>query len=131
MGFFLLQAQHQPMSRVAANTISHNLWHRTVLAIAVVAFPAALFADIPSALQQPASETCYCHCHEAAARRGCTKMCDVGRHAAAWLASSCAKPRFQPPHDKSGAGPHFRQSPRAEHAEVRKQFLLGKQKGRV
>jgi hypothetical protein len=53
------------------------------------------------------------------ARRGCIKLCDAKKRVATrWLATSCIKPRFQPPPDKSNAGPHLRHPDHAEHAQL-------------
>ncbi len=86
--------------------------------IACIALPiTTLFADVPSRLQTVPTPACSCPCHEATARHGCTKLCDAKRRATRWLATSCMKPRFRPPQDKSGAGPHFAHPPHAEHAQ--------------
>ena len=79
---------------------------------------AAAYADLPMRLRNVPAAGCYCHCHEALARRGCTKMCDTKKRAVQWLATTCMKPRFQAPADKSGTGPRFRHPDRAEHAQL-------------
>jgi hypothetical protein len=45
-------------------------------------------------------------------------MCDAKKRAVQWLSTSCMKPRFKPPADKSGGGPHLRHPDRAEHASL-------------
>jgi hypothetical protein len=45
-------------------------------------------------------------------------MCDTKKRAVQWLATTCMKPRFQPPADKSGAGPRLRRPDHAEHAQL-------------
>lgn len=77
-----------------------------------------LNADVPARLQNIPTAGCYCRCHEASTRSGCSKMCDGRRRAVQWLASSCMKPRFQPQHDKSGDGPHLHHPDRAQYAQL-------------
>ena len=89
----------------------------TVIAL-IFTSTAAVYADFPARLHNVPAPACYCHCHEALARRGCTKMCDTKKRAVQWLATTCMKPRFQAPPDKSGAGPRFRRPDHAEHAEL-------------
>jgi hypothetical protein len=74
--------------------------------------------DVPSRSEATPAAGCYCPCHEAATRRGCTKMCDARKNTIRWLAVSCMKPRFQPRNDKSGTGPHLHHPDRAEHAQL-------------
>jgi hypothetical protein len=84
----------------------------------VLASVVSLYGDVPARLQSIPAPGCYCHCHEAVTRRGCTKMCDAKKRAVQWLSTSCMKPRFKPPADKSGGGPHLRHPDRAEHASL-------------
>lgn len=93
---------------------------RSLFVVTLVTFlaVASAFADLPTRLRNVPAAGCYCHCHEALARRGCTKMCDTKKRAVQWLATTCMKPRFQPPADKSGAGPRFRRPDHAEHAQL-------------
>ena len=85
----------------------------------LIAFSAvAVFADLPARSRTVPAAACYCQCHEALARRGCTKMCDTKKRAVEWLATTCMKPRFQAPPDKSGTGPRFRRPDHAEHAQL-------------
>jgi hypothetical protein len=88
------------------------------LTLAVTVAGAAAYADLPARLRNVPAAGCYCHCHEALARRGCTKMCDTKRRSVQWLATTCMKPRFQAPADKSGTGPRFRHPDHAEHAQL-------------
>jgi hypothetical protein len=90
----------------------------TVIALAVTVAGASAHADLPARLRNVPAAACYCQCHEALARRGCTKMCDTKKRAVQWLATTCMKPRFQAPPDKSGTGPRFRRPDHAEHAHV-------------
>jgi hypothetical protein len=79
----------------------------------------SIYGDVPARLQTIPAPACYCRCHEALARRGCIKLCDAKKRVTArWLATSCIKPRFQAPPDKSNAGPHLRHPDHAEHAQV-------------
>ncbi|MDP9338491.1 MAG: hypothetical protein M3P45_06440 [Acidobacteriota bacterium] len=92
---------------------------RVLMIIMLVVTPApAAYADLPLRLRNVFAAACYCHCHEALTGRGCTKMCDTKKRAMQWLATTCMKPRFQAPSDKSGAGPRFRRPDHAEHAEL-------------
>jgi hypothetical protein len=78
-----------------------------------------LYGDVPARLRTTPVPACNCHCHEAMARRGCIKLCDAKKRVAArWLSTSCIKPRFQPPPDKSNAGPRLRHPDHAEHARL-------------
>lgn len=86
--------------------------------VLVSSFAASVYADLPARLRNVPAAACYCHCHEAFARHGCTKMCDTKKRAVQWLATTCMKPRFQAPPDKSGAGPRFRRPDHAEHAQL-------------
>lgn len=108
------------MSWLFPSTISR--FHFRIFAlIALILLPAALlYGDVPARLQTIPTAGCYCHCHEASARRGCTKMCDAKKRAVQWLATTCMKPRYQPPLDKSGAGPRLRHPDHAEHAQLTK-----------
>lgn len=94
---------------------------RILTLVALILLPAALlFGDVPARLKAIPAAGCYCHCHEASARRGCTKMCDAKKSAVQWLATTCMKPRFQSPADKSGTGPRLRHPDHAEHAQLTK-----------
>lgn len=95
---------------------------RRLAAIAILSTiaGASAYADLPARLRSVPAPACYCHCHEALARRGCTKMCDTKKRAVQWLATTCMKPRFEPPADKSGAGPRLRRPDHAEHAQLRR-----------
>jgi hypothetical protein len=108
------------MSTLFLSGISRRSFYtRPIAVVALLVLPViCLDADVPAVLQNVPSAICYCHCHEAITHRGCTKMCDAKRHGVQWLAKSCMKPRFQPPADKSGTGPHFRHPDRAEHAQL-------------
>src|ERR1700682_4049924 len=97
MGFFSLQAPHQPMSRRPVTATSHPLCHRSFLGIVLVVLPTPLLADVPAAVQGVRAANCYCQCHESQTRRGCTKLCDASRRATRWLTTSCIKPRFPAP----------------------------------
>jgi hypothetical protein len=90
----------------------------TLIAILTSVVSLSAYADLPARLRNVPAAGCYCHCHEALARRGCTKMCDTRKRAVQWLATTCMKPRFQAPPDKSGAGPRFRRPDHAEHAQL-------------
>lgn len=79
----------------------------------------SIYGDVPPRLQNVPAPRCYCHCQEAMARHGCIKLCDAKKRVATnWLATTCVKPRFQPPPDKSNAGPHLHHPDHAEHAQV-------------
>src|ERR1700682_2044837 len=108
------------MSRLFPSTISRQFFYCRLLAvIALILLPVVtLYGDVPARLQSIPAAGCYCRCHEASTRRGCTKMCDAKKHAVQWLATTCMKPRFQPPPDKSNAGPHLRHPSHAEHAQL-------------
>ncbi len=92
--------------------------HIATIAALAATLAAAAYADLPMLLRKIPAAACYCQCHEALARRGCTKMCDSKKRAVQWLATTCLKPRFQAPLDKSGAGPRFRRPDHAEHAQL-------------
>ena len=108
------------MSRLLPSLRSSYWLSRRLLPFVVLSFTSAIavYADLPARLRNVPAPACYCHCHEALARRGCTKMCDTKRRAVQWLATTCMKPRFQAPPDKSGAGPRFRRPDHAEHAQL-------------
>ncbi|MEQ1354654.1 MAG: hypothetical protein ABLT11_11585 [Candidatus Acidiferrum sp.] len=108
------------MSWLFPSTTS-RFYLRTLTLVALILLPAALlYGDVPARLQSATTAGCYCHCHEASARRGCTKMCDGKKRTVQWLATNCMKPRFQPPADKSGTGPRLRHPDHAEHAQLTK-----------
>jgi hypothetical protein len=88
------------------------------VAALILASVVSAYGDIPATLQRSPAAGCYCPCHEATTRRGCTKMCDARKNTIRWLAVSCMKPHFQAPHDKSGTGPHLHHPDRAEHAQL-------------
>lgn len=108
------------MSWVFPSTVSR--FHFRILAlIAFMLLPATLlYGDVPGGLQSATTAGCYCHCHEASARGSCTKMCDAKKRSVQWLATTCMKPRFRPPLDKSGTGPRLRHLDHAEHAQLTK-----------
>ncbi|HEY2351740.1 MAG TPA: hypothetical protein VGH83_04470 [Candidatus Acidoferrum sp.] len=108
------------MSRPTPSGTSHPPLRWRVLAfLGLVLLPVInLYGDVPARLQNVSAAGCYCRCHEAFTRRGCTKMCDRKKSAVQWFSISCMKPRFQPPPDKSGAGPHLHHPDHAEHAQL-------------
>ena len=108
------------MSRLFPSTIS-RFHFRTLALVALMLLPAALlYGDVPARLKAIPTAGCYCRCHEASTRRGCTKMCDAKKSAVQWLGTTCMKPRFQSRNDKSGAGPRLRHPDHAEHAQLTK-----------
>jgi hypothetical protein len=105
------------MSRLLPCLRSH--YRRTLcVTLLLVTSTATAFADLPTRLRNIPAAACYCQCHEALARRGCTKMCDTKKRTLQWLATTCMKPRFRAPSDKSGTGPRFRRPDHAEHAQL-------------
>jgi hypothetical protein len=109
------------MSTLFLSVITHRSFYVRLPAVLVLTlFPVvSLYGDVPARLQNIPAPACYCPCHEAVARRGCIKLCDAKKHGAShWLATSCIKPHFQPPPDKSHAGPHLRHPDHAEHAQL-------------
>jgi hypothetical protein len=118
-GFSNQHAATYLMSRLLPSRTGPRHFRRLLAAGALILVSVvSANGDIPATLQRAPAAGCYCPCHDAATRRGCTKMCDARKNAVRWLAVSCMKPRFQPPHDKAGAGPHLRHPDRAEHAEL-------------
>ncbi len=105
------------MGRLLPSLRSFFRYTLTISAL-IVTCTAAAYADLPTRLRNVPAAACYCHCHEALARRGCTKMCDTKKRAVQWLATTCMKPRFQAPPNNSGAGPRFRRPDHAEHAQL-------------
>jgi hypothetical protein len=109
------------MNTLFFSVVTHRSFYVRLPAVLVLTLLplVALYGDVPARLQSIPAPGCYCHCHEAMARRGCIKLCDAKtRTAARWLSTSCIKPRFQPPADKSHAGPHLRHPDHAEHAQL-------------
>jgi hypothetical protein len=107
------------MKTLFMSMVTHRSLYVRLPAVLVLTFlpMVSLYGDVPARLQNIPTPACYCHCHEASARRGCIKLCDAKKRAAArWLSTSCIKPHFQPPPDKSNAGPHLRHPDHAEHA---------------
>jgi hypothetical protein len=107
------------MNTLFLSVITHRSFYVRLPALVLTLLPVvSLYGDVPARLQAIPTPACYCHCHEALARPGCIKMCDAKKRAARWLSTSCKKPRFQPPPDKSHAGPHLRHPDHAEHAQL-------------
>lgn len=77
-----------------------------------------LLADTPSLLRGISTGGCYCHCAESKVRGGCVKMCESGKYAYRWWATSCAKPHMSTPRSDSHAGPRFAHPRRTEHAKL-------------
>ena len=103
------------------SVVTHRSFYVRLPAVVVLTLlpVVAIYGDVSARLQTIPAPACYCHCHEALTRRGCIKLCDVKKRVAArWLATSCIKPRFQAPPDKSNAGPHLRHPDHAEHAQL-------------
>jgi hypothetical protein len=115
------------MNTMFLSVITHrSLYVRLPAVLVLTLLPVVSFyGDVPVRLRSTPAAACYCHCHESMARRGCIKLCDAKKRAAAqWLATSCIKPHFQPPPDKSHAGPHLRHPDHAEHAQLRRETQL-------
>jgi hypothetical protein len=109
------------MSTLFHSVITHRSFCVRLPAVLLLAlYPiVSIFGNVPARLQSVPAPACYCHCHEALARRGCIKLCDAKKRAGArWLSTSCVKPHFQPLPDKSNAGPHLRHPDHAEHAQL-------------
>ena len=119
MGFFAPQPTmaHEPAASLSPLSLSAHVVCRTY-GCPALAPPATAYADLPTRLRNIPAAACYCQCHEALARRGCTKMCDTKKRTLQWLATTCMKSRFQAPSDKSGTGPRFRRPDHAEHAQL-------------
>ncbi|MGB9465478.1 MAG: hypothetical protein WBR10_10215 [Candidatus Acidiferrum sp.] len=79
-----------------------------------------LSADTPPELRTATVGTCYCHCAESRAHRGCVKMCELPKYAARRWATTCAKPRLKMPAENHDAGPRFPHPGRSERAQVAK-----------
>jgi hypothetical protein len=79
-----------------------------------------LSADTKTELRAATAATCYCHCAEAKAHRGCVKMCELPKYAAKRWATTCAKPRIKVPVENRDAGPRFPHPGRNERAELPK-----------
>jgi hypothetical protein len=109
------------MNTLFLSVITHRAFCVRLPAIIVLAlFPiVSLYGDVPARLQTAPAPGCYCHCHESVARRGCIKLCDARKRVATrWPSTSCIKPHFQAPLDKSNAGPHLHHPDHAEHAQL-------------
>ncbi|HKT47501.1 MAG TPA: hypothetical protein VJP87_08260 [Candidatus Acidoferrales bacterium] len=109
-----------PSHRLPLRRSSHFSALRKAGSIAIVAFAfaAGLLADTPLQLRRVGVDECYCHCAEGHTRAGCAKMCELPKYAKRWWATTCAKPRYQPPADESHAGPHLHHPDRAQHAKL-------------
>ena len=77
-----------------------------------------LSADTPTELRAATIGTCYCHCRESQAHRGCVKMCEMPKYSARQWARTCAKPRLKLPVKKSDVGPRFPHPGRDERAQL-------------
>ena len=109
------------MNTLFLSVVTHRSFYVRLPAVLVLTLlpVVSLYGDVPARLQSIPAPKCYCPCHEASARRGCIKLCDAKKRAAShWLSTSCIKPHFQPPPDKSNAGPHLRHPDHAEHAQL-------------
>jgi len=109
------------MNTLFLSVVTHRSCYVRVPAVIVLTLlPIAyLYGDVPARLQTIPTPACSCHCHEALAHRGCIKLCDAKKRAGErWFSTSCIKPHFQPPSDKSNAGPHLRHPDHAEHAQL-------------
>src|ERR1700730_2723629 len=99
------------MNTLFLSVVTHRFFYVRLPAVIVLTLlpVVSLYGDVPAGLQTIPAPACYCHCHEAFMRRGCIKWCDAKKSVATrWLSRSCIKPRFEPPPDKSNAGPHLR-----------------------
>jgi hypothetical protein len=90
------------------------------LLVFLVAGSLILSADTRTDLRAASAETCYCHCAESKAHRGCVKMCELPKYAAKRWATTCAKPRIKIPVENQDAGPRFPHPGRNERAELPK-----------
>jgi hypothetical protein len=75
-------------------------------------------ADTPTELRTATVGTCYCHCRESRAHRGCVKMCEMPKYRARRWATTCAKPRLKLPVEKRDVGPRFSHPGRNERAQL-------------
>jgi hypothetical protein len=119
-GFSCSSPSTLSMGSQLPSAIPCRFFRGRLLAVLLFLFGAQtnLNADVPARLQNTPTAGCYCRCHEASTRSGCSKLCDSRRRAVQWLSTSCMKPRFQPQHDKSGDGPHLHHPDRAQHAHL-------------
>jgi len=90
------------------------------LLVGLLAGSLILSADTRTDLRASNASTCYCHCPEAKAHRGCVKMCELPKYAAKRWATTCAKPRMQTPVENRDVGPRFPHPGRSERAELPK-----------
>jgi hypothetical protein len=80
-----------------------------------------LSADTPTELHTATVGTCYCHCRESRAHRGCVKMCEMPKkYSAGRWATTCAKPRLKWPVENRDVGPRFPHPGRHERAQLPK-----------
>jgi hypothetical protein len=92
------------MNTLFLSVFNHRSFYVRLPAVVILTLSpvVSLYSDVPARLQTVPAPACHCNCHEAVARRGCIKLCDARKHAATrWLATTCIKPHFQPPSDKS------------------------------
>ena len=89
-----------------------------LLAVVLLTWSQILQADTYNRTRSVRVDGCYCHCAGSRARGGCTKMCELPKYASRWWATSCAKPRQQPPVENPGAHPRLPHPDRAEHARI-------------
>ena len=111
------------MNTLFLSVVTHRSFYVRLPAVLVLTlYPlVSIYGDVPGRVQSIPAPSCNCPCHEAMAmaHRGCIKLCDTKKHATSrWLSTSCIKPHFQPPPDKSNAGPHLRHPDHAEHAQL-------------
>jgi hypothetical protein len=96
-----------------------------LLLACLLALALNLSADAPTQLRSATVRTCYCHCAESRAHRGCVKMCEIPKYAARRGAASCAKPRLKLPVQNRDAGPRFPHPGRDERAQISKPAAAG------
>ena len=77
-----------------------------------------LSADTPTELRTATVGTCYCHCRESLAHRGCVKMCEMPKYSARRWATTCVKPRLKLPVENRDVGPRFPHPGRNERAQL-------------
>ena len=122
IGFSLQADTRWDMPGFRIGTFHDQRFPRWVLGLGIclLACKLPLLADTPSLLRRAPVGSCYCHCAESKASRGCVKMCESKRYANRWWATNCAKPHMHTPLHDSHAGPRFPHPGRAEHAELGK-----------